>query len=199
MKIKNIGNILRKSRSIYLHVNPNSNDEDVIQYVGNESFIYAVDGLPHLTKEAAFSIFDVPTEIREDFIFKEFGLEQFVDDNNQNHATEPEPFWIKTGNAEYVVFMVGDRIAFVDAAAFTPIKDELADIEFFYKNYGKSKAILAKRGFEIRAIFCESKAIQTSERIVHSLEKTTTSVLHQYRDYDADKNNESEQMEIDEV
>jgi hypothetical protein len=160
MKTKAIGDIIRKSGLCNLHISPNSNGEGVIQYVGNTYSLYALDGMPRLTKEAACSIFDVPTEKREGFNWFETDIVDIIMCEKENFAAEKEPVSIVWRGHERLVFNCDGTIVMIHASALKPIQDEMDDIEFFYREINPEKeayAILALRGVEIRAFLCEVK------------------------------------------
>ena len=180
MKMKNIGDLCRKSKTVSLHIHPDSKGEGVIQYVGTDSFIYTIDGLPRLTKESALSIFDVPADDREDCDFFETDIRDVIMQDVHMEEVERELVRVGCFGHEFVCFNVGGDILFINEKAFAPLKDEMDGLEFKCRAIRDAKAIVAMRGFEVRAILSESKTIPLHMEAVDSLNAIARSANEQY-------------------
>jgi hypothetical protein len=157
MKLKEIGSTCKRAKHITLRIHPDSQGDGVIQFIGNGYALYAVDGLPRLTKESALSIFDVPPDDRADYCWNEADLDGLAENNATDYQVEREYASVIVKGNEYLAFNHEGDIVFIKAAALKPILDEMEDIEFLCRNDGKHRAILAMRGMELRALICETR------------------------------------------
>jgi hypothetical protein len=187
MKLSKIADLCRKGKSANLHIHPESKGEGVIQYIGTGGFIYAVDGLPRLTKESALSVFDVPSDAREDFGFYETDIRELVMQDVPMEEVEREAVRVGFLGHDFACFNVGGDILFINEKGFAPLKDEMDDIEFKCRSICDAKAIVATRGFEVRAILCESKFIPFRLEAVDSLNAIAHSAHEQYDEEQARK------------
>ena len=76
MKIKSIAAICKKSKVIYLYTK--REEYSVMQYIGDGSTAYPLDGVPELDAQSIMTIFDIPEKQRDDWFIKEQDLPEGI-------------------------------------------------------------------------------------------------------------------------
>ena len=158
MKISAIAALCKKRASLY--IDPESEGEGVIQYIGCGAAAYAIDGMPRLTKDSAATLFDIPEDKKQKFSLTEHDIHKFILTGAEEFPITANWVRIVWMGEEYAVYHIDGHassgVLCINTKYLKPLTTELFD-EFYAREQGGHWGIIVKRGFEIRAVICITK------------------------------------------
>ena len=144
MKLKQIESLLKKKKTII------TTHAEGCQWLSDGSAFYPVSGLPELTKENLFAIFDVPVEKREGYYFQEIIPPELNFDN-------ADPGEQLTGKSDvYIVYegrclypqITSQGLAFIDSKYLRPFYGQEDGFDIYERINAKGHSYFAvKSGF----------------------------------------------------
>lgn len=169
MKIKQIEAILKKEKTIIVAETP------YCQWFGNGSAFYPIYGLPKLTKENVFTLFDIVKDKRSEFRFEERPLPAYLNfengDSSEQMLERSQITFIAEGRA-LEPLKTSKGIAFINSIYLKPFSNEPNGYELYERTDGNGCIYIAvKAGFILLGVIAlydliGDKFIQTLETIL---------------------------------
>ena len=145
MKLKQIESILKQEKTIIVAETP------YCQWLGNGSAFYPVHGLPKLTKENIFTLFDVAEDKREKFYFEERPLPAFLnfeDSDSTEVMLERGAIAFFAEGRALEPLKTSQGIAFINSRYLKPFSDEVNGYELYERTDENGRIYIAvKAGF----------------------------------------------------
>ena len=146
MKLKKIESICKNGACIRINRAP---DKKI--WIGDESAVYFVGGIPDITKEQLLAIFDIPEDKREGYSVVE--SDSYIDDIDSgermiNRRLKTE---LCIGSRRYIIYEADGRLICINSKYLNPLNDE-KECTLFLRNSGRHIAI--KKGMFIIALIC---------------------------------------------
>lgn len=164
MKIKKIASVCKKTKLIQMHL-----DNNDVQWIGNGYAMYPLFGLPIMSEENIFKIFDIVDKQAEKFAHAEGNLIEFCfDDNceNENILVEND---ITLIIADKVIksYQTTNGIAFIDTD-YLGAFDDMAQVDIYERIGAKGNLYFAiKVGLLLYGIIIPYECIE--EKFVDSI------------------------------
>lgn len=187
MKIKKIAAICTKTKWVELR-DVMTESGDTIQWVGNGSAMYRIDGVPYLGKTSVMTLLDIPQSKRADFgqIHEEIGYDHGLHDdmNDEDVMVMPLDFSFEYLNGKASAFQsLNGKVHLVNTRHLSPLGEE-ADL--WERRIGKATYLVAKEGFLACAII---KPYEPPKGLLEQLKTVAKGVEIQVH--------ENEEMEMD--
>jgi len=158
VKVKDIAAMCKRGKTATVHVRSEAHGNDVEQFIGTDSAIYAIGGMPRITRDMVFTMFDIPEKEQEDFDFREYGLNTVVNAPGIEYDAEAEPVHLVYRSKEYIAYQTQDNtVMFIDAELFKPLLNETNLTEFARKNADGLWVLVVRMGMYIRAVLYPSQ------------------------------------------
>lgn len=154
MKFSSIAGICKKDKTVVLY---EASDAGGIQWIGNGMAAYPVYGLPYLTEESVFTIFDIQEKQRGGWAFKRDKLPKgicFEDNDDSEKPVMENKFTIMYAGCTFKPLHTNNGIVFVESRYVNPLGDVLDAMEFYERTSSASgmSYIVAKVGFLLQAV-----------------------------------------------
>lgn len=169
MKLKQIESILKQEKTIIVAETP------YCQWLGNGSAFYPVHGLPKLTKENIFTLFDIAEDKREKFYFEERPLPtylNFEDSDSTEVMLERGTIAFFAEGRALEPLKTSQGIAFINSRYLKPFSDEVNGYELYERTDKNGRIYIAvKAGFILLGVIApydlvSDKFIQTLESVL---------------------------------
>lgn len=174
MKLKRVEAICKKAKCyrLYDHIGA---DGEIMQWLGDSSALYLLEGLPPLDKASLCFMFDITSKQRENIFMTHgelpsgYNVEDTAPDERQ---LKDDDFYITFSGMELQPFRTSKGIEFVQRKYFAPLEDVMDMVRFFERVTPDGDSyIVAKNGMLIAAVIMPYKVI--SESFVDMLENVT--------------------------
>ena len=174
MKIKAVESIIKANRAIYI------SKGDGCQWIGNGAAMYPLYGLPELSQENIFTMFDIPEDKREKYTFMQIQNARDLD----NYPGEQEVYSLSTSivasGALLNVYETSRGAVFLDARYLRPFRDD--DISVFERIGDNGVYIAVKKGFFLAGII--APAAVNAGQVFSDLKRIHASMLLAMRSFD---------------
>ena len=154
MKIKSIAAICKKSKVIYLYTK--REEYSVMQYIGDGSTAYPLDGVPELDAQSIMTIFDIPEKQRDDWFIKEQDLPEginFGDTDFSEKWMEQEKIQIVQSGKVLKAMRSSQGVILIDSKYLAPVMDTSEVMEFYERvTPSGQRYVVIKAGFLLQAV-----------------------------------------------
>ncbi len=152
MGIKKIEAICKASRRIVVLWDKDGE----CQWIGDGSAFYPVYGLPLLTESHIFTMFDIPEDKRNKYLFTETGMPATYDFNDQCDSEVPlirEEMSVIRYGATLIQLKTSEGITYVDRRYLRPLEDGENEYVLCERTAGNGQVyIVAKQGFLLAGV-----------------------------------------------
>lgn len=152
MRIKKIEAICKASRRIVVLWDR----EGECQWLGDGSAFYPVYGLPLLTEEHIFTMFDIPEDKRSKYLFTETEMPatyNFTDHCDSEVPLVREELSLIRYGVTLIPFKTSEGITFVDKRYLKPLEDSENEYVLCERTAGNGQVyIVAKQGFLLAGV-----------------------------------------------
>lgn len=169
MKIKQIEAILKQEKTIIVAETSNC------QWLGNGSAFYPVHGLPKLTKENIFTLFDIAEDKRDKFYFEERPLPAYLNFDDGDDSEQ----MLERGSIAFIAegrtlepLKTSQGLAFINSRYLKPFSNEPNGYELYERTDENGHIYIAvKAGFILLGVIAPydlvgDKFIQTLETVL---------------------------------
>lgn len=169
MVINKIISLCKNAKSIMLY------KTDSVQWIGDGRAIYPLYGMPELSEENAFTIFDIPAEKRAKFHFTEIdGIPDYIstrDEEENEGVLIKHPVGIAWHGRELEPLASADGFLFVESKYLGPFKDLPNGVQLYKRcTDGGTPYIAAKDGmFLVGIIQPASISSQSLGDLLHEI------------------------------
>ena len=132
MKIKSIAAICKKSKVIYMYTK--REEYSVMQYIGDGSTAYPLDGVPELDAQSIMTIFDITEKQRGDWFIKEQDLPEeinFGDTDFSEKLMEQEKIQLVQSGKVLKALRSSQGVILIDSKYLAPVMDTSEVMEFY--------------------------------------------------------------------
>lgn len=154
MKIKSIAAICKKSKVIYLYTK--REEYSVMQYIGDGSTAYPLDGVPELDAQSIMTIFDIPEKQRDDWFIKEQDLPEeinFGDTDFSEKLMEQEKIQLIQSGKVLKALRSSHGVILIDSKYLAPVMDTSEVMEFYERvTPSGQRYVVIKAGFLLQAV-----------------------------------------------
>lgn len=165
MKIKSIAAICKKSKVIHLYTK--REEYSVMQYIGDGSAAYPLDGVPELDAQSIMTIFDIPEKQRDDWFIKEQDLPEginFGDTDFSEKMLEPEKIQLVMLGKVLKVLRSSHGVILIDSKYIAPVMDTSEVMEFYERvTPSGERYVVIKAGFLLQAVVFPERAGNIAE------------------------------------
>lgn len=154
MKLSKIAMLCKREKSIALLNDPALNGT---QFLGTDSALYRVDGLPELDKDVIFALFDIPEDKQDEYNFRMLGMSyQDVRDLSPTDVSAHRVgFPIMCQGIllrQYSKAIPSEISAFLDETYLAPFTDERKPPEIYLRGGAEDPIFAVKTGLILRAL-----------------------------------------------
>jgi hypothetical protein len=153
LKIKNVAQICKHTKTVYLLENDADNP---CQWIGNGKAFYPVTGLPLLNEESIYTIFDIPEKQRDKWFYsyEEMPVHiSFEDTVQEEYQIEKYNLSISYNGMQLRSLHTFNGIVFIESQYLSPLVNVLDNVEFYVRKKPSGEIyIVAKTGFLIAAV-----------------------------------------------
>lgn len=154
MKIKSIAAICKKSKVIHLYTK--REEYSVMQYIGDGSAAYPLDGVTELDAQSIMTIFDITAKQRDDWFIKEQDLPEeinFGDTDFSEKMLEPEKIQLVMLGKVLKVLRSSHGVIPIDSKYIAPVMDTSEVMEFYERvTPSGQRYVVIKAGFLLQAV-----------------------------------------------
>lgn len=149
MKIKELFNKAKGSKSVRIVDTADENGEITRQHIVIDDAVYPLDGIPRVNEETVLAILDVPADMREEWhVFK--GINKNIewmleDEQSADLEAKMGKMELECGGVKYRTFHTARGMLFVSNEQLRPIKDE-KNVCYRLRENGNAQMIIAQRG-----------------------------------------------------
>lgn len=196
MKIKQIESILKQEKTIIVA------ETECFQWLGNGSALYPVHGLPKLTKENIFTLFDIAEDKQEKFYFDERPLPAHLNFDDSDSSEQ----MIERGSMAFIAegrvlepLKTSQGIAFINSRYLKPFSNEANGYELYERTDTNGRIYIAvKSGFILLGIIIPYDLVSNEFiQMLESVLELSRIALYNKRQLrvDAEQREESEESE----
>ena len=165
MKIKSIAAICKKSKVIYMYTK--REEYSVMQYIGDGSTAYPLDGVPELDAQSIMTIFDITEKQRGDWFIKEQDLPEeinFGDTDFSEKLMEQEKIQLFQSGKVLKALRSSQGVILIDSKYLAPVMDTSEVMEFYERvTPSGQRYVVIKAGLLLQAVVLPVRAWKIEE------------------------------------
>lgn len=147
----------KKNKCITIFNKYSNDGEIILQYIGDDTAVYPVIGLPTFDKNSILTIFDVPEKQRENWTVKIYTQlpenANFDDFDKNERPVDSNEFLIEYLGKKLKPLYTRQGLVFIEVRYLTPVSDVLDVLELYERLTPSGRSyIVAKAGLLLQAV-----------------------------------------------